>query len=62
MIFSPDTDTVNFLLKEIGPARERLQAAANAGDTLVLLPVVHYEVTRYLRLKEAIACFASTKG
>jgi tRNA(fMet)-specific endonuclease VapC len=53
MIFLPDTDTVNYLLKGKGPARQRLQAAVSTGDTLVLSPVVHYEVTRYLTLKQA---------
>jgi predicted nucleic acid-binding protein len=52
-MFLPDTDTVNYVLKGKGPARRRLQAAAAAGEKFALSPVVHYEVTRYLKLKQA---------
>lgn len=46
-----DTDTVNYLLKDRPLVSEHFHAAVLAGDDFILSPVVHYEVTRYLRLR-----------
>lgn len=48
-----DTDTINYLLKEIQPVPHRFRAVLLARAELILCPLVHYEVTRYLKLKGA---------
>jgi tRNA(fMet)-specific endonuclease VapC len=53
LIYLPDADTVNYLLKRISPTVGRFRQAIRARSEFVLSPVVHYEVTRYLRLKGA---------
>lgn len=54
MTYLLDADTVNYLLKRIAPATGRFRQAVQARAEFVLSPVVHYEVTRYLRLKGAV--------
>jgi tRNA(fMet)-specific endonuclease VapC len=53
MTYLLDTDTVNYLVKRIAPAKDRFRQAATRRSRFVLSPVVHFEVTRYLRLKGA---------
>jgi hypothetical protein len=46
-----DADTINYVLKAISPTKERFREATAAGSTFVLSLVVHYQLTRYLKLK-----------
>jgi predicted nucleic acid-binding protein len=46
-----DSDTVNYIVKEIEPVPERYYRASDAGAHFILSVVVDYEVTLYLRLK-----------
>ncbi|NLC56530.1 MAG: type II toxin-antitoxin system VapC family toxin [Armatimonadetes bacterium] len=46
-----DSDIVNYLLRKSPRVGEQLRDAIRRGDEFVLSPVVHFEVTRYLRLK-----------
>jgi predicted nucleic acid-binding protein len=48
-----DADTLNYILKSISPALERFEAATRAGASFILSPTVHYQITRYLKLKNA---------
>lgn len=53
MIYLPDTDTINYLVKEVGNAPVRFRAEVDAGASFALSLFVHFEVTRYLKLKGA---------
>jgi len=53
MIYLPDTDTVNYLVKKVGNAPARFRAETAAGASFALSYFVHFEVTRYLKLKGA---------
>ena len=53
MNYIVDTNTLNYIIKKIDPAIRRYEEALAAGHTFHLSMVVHYEVTRYLKLKEA---------
>jgi hypothetical protein len=46
MIWLPDTDTVNYLIKRREPAWSTYVATLAKGDSFVLALVVHFEVTR----------------
>jgi predicted nucleic acid-binding protein len=48
-----DTNTLNYILKDISPAPLRLDEAIRQGQSFLLASVAHYELTRYLRLKGA---------
>ncbi|MES1241510.1 MAG: PIN domain-containing protein [Acidobacteriota bacterium] len=48
-----DTNTLNYILKDISPAPMRLDEAIRQGRSFRLASVAHYELTRYLRLKGA---------
>jgi predicted nucleic acid-binding protein len=48
-----DTNTLNYILKDISPAPQRLDEAMRQGRRFLLASVAHYELTRYLRLKGA---------
>lgn len=48
-----DTNTLNYILKDRPPVRQRLDEAIREGRTFLLASVVHYELTRYLDLKGA---------
>jgi predicted nucleic acid-binding protein len=48
-----DADTLNYLLKSLSPVTERFREAATAGAEFVLSDVVHFQITRYLKLKGA---------
>lgn len=54
MIWLPDTDIANYLLRRSQPSASRYLEAMSAGDTLVLSPIVRYEVSRNLKLKGAV--------
>lgn len=53
MIYLLDTNTLNYVLKQVRPVLDRFEAAVAAGADFVLCPVVHYEATRYYSLKNA---------
>lgn len=53
MIYLPDTDSVNYIVKSVSPAVSRYQRAIESNAEMVLCPVVHYEVVRYLGLRRA---------
>ena len=53
MTYLLDADTVNYLLKGIPAVRERFRQSTSAGAAFVLSPMVHYQLTRYLKLKDA---------
>lgn len=53
MRFLLDTNTINHLLKGRDAALSRLASAVRAGDEILLCPVVHMEILRYLLLKGA---------
>jgi hypothetical protein len=53
MTYLPDADTLNYILKALPPVQERLRQATAAGGSFVLSLVVHYQSTRYLKLKGA---------
>ena len=57
MLYLLDANTLNYAVKRIQPVVARLKAATQTGATFVLSPVVHYEVTRYLKLKDARRLF-----
>jgi predicted nucleic acid-binding protein len=46
-----DTNTLNYILKDLSPAPTRLDEAIRQGRAFLLASVAHYELTRYLRLK-----------
>jgi tRNA(fMet)-specific endonuclease VapC len=51
MTYLLDTDTINYLLKSIGPVPESYQAALQRGAEFVLCPVVDYQIRRYHLLR-----------
>ncbi len=53
MIYLPDTDTINYLIKNITVVQNHYDAAIAAGDAFVLSLMVEYQVTRYHTLKGA---------
>ena len=53
MMYLPDTDTLNYLLKKREPAVTHLKNVTRRGAGMVLSAFVHFEVTRYLKLKGA---------
>ena len=53
MIYLLDTNTLNYVLKKVPTVLGRFEAAVAAGADFVLCPVVHYEATRYYKLKNA---------
>lgn len=48
-----DTNTLSYLLKGRPPVLQRMAETARRGAEFLLAPIVHYELTRYLSLKEA---------
>jgi predicted nucleic acid-binding protein len=48
-----DTNTLNYILKNVSPAPMRLDDAMKQGKAFLLASVAHYELTRYLNLKRA---------
>jgi predicted nucleic acid-binding protein len=48
-----DADTLNYVLKGLPQVTQRLRQATAAGADFVLSLVVHYQITRYLKLKGA---------
>jgi predicted nucleic acid-binding protein len=48
-----DTNTLNYLIKKRQPVLERFEAAVSKGALFLLSSVAHYELTRYLYLKDA---------
>ncbi len=53
MIYLPDTDTVNYLIKNITVVLDNYQFAVDSGTDFALSMMVHFQVTRYLELKRA---------
>lgn len=53
MIYCPDTDTLNYLVKQNPPVVHRFDEIAALGHHFLLSPVVDYEITRYYKLKGA---------
>ena len=53
MIYLPDTDTVNYLIKNIAAVQNHYQAAIAGSDTFILSLMVEYQVMRYHTLKGA---------
>lgn len=53
MIYLLDTNTLNYVLKKVPAVVDRFAAAVAVGADFVLCPVVHYEATRYYKLKNA---------
>ena len=51
MIYLPDTDTVNYLIKDNATVDAHYQSALASGATFALSMRVHFQVTRYLDLK-----------
>lgn len=49
-----DSDIVNYLLEDVPAVVDRYSEAVNSGCGFLLSPVVHYEITRYLKLKQAV--------
>ena len=50
MICLPDTDTMNYLVKEVGMVPSRFYAEVTNGASFALSQVVHFEVIRYQKL------------
>src|SRR5260221_425020 len=48
-----DADIVNYLIKGVPAVRQRFREAVVDGAEFVLSPIVHYQVTRHLKLKGA---------
>jgi predicted nucleic acid-binding protein len=48
-----DADTLNYLLKARSPVTERFREAIRVGADFALSLTVHYQITRYLKLKGA---------
>ncbi|HKH43754.1 MAG TPA: PIN domain-containing protein [Thermoanaerobaculia bacterium] len=48
-----DTNTLNYILKDVPPAPAKLEEAVREGNSFLLASVAHYELTRYLHLKGA---------
>ena len=48
-----DTNTLNYILKDIPPARAKLEEAVRGENSFLLASVAHYELTRHLYLKGA---------
>ena len=53
MIYLPDTDTVNYLVKNIAVVQKHYQSAVRAGDSFLLSLMVDFQITRYHSLKNA---------
>ena len=53
MRFLPDTNTLNYLLKGRQHVVSRFEKAASEDATFLLSSIAHFELTRYLDLKEA---------
>lgn len=53
MIYLPDSDTVNYLVKGRDDVLAQYQNAILGGAGFRLSAVVHYQITRYLKLKGA---------
>ena len=53
MTYLLDADTLNYLLKVRSPVKERFEAAIRDGATFAHSVIVHYQITRYLKLKGA---------
>ena len=50
MIYLPDTDTVNYLIKDNPIAEGHYQSALGSSTAFALSMMVHFQVTRYLDL------------
>jgi tRNA(fMet)-specific endonuclease VapC len=48
-----DAETVNYLLKRVEPVTRRFETAAATGADFYLSRIVDYQITRYLKLKNA---------
>lgn len=59
MTYLLDSDMVNYLLKGTPLVRNRFEEAVKQNAVFVLCPVVHFEVTRYLKLKGATRLLSS---
>ena len=53
MSFVLDADIVNYLIKGVQSVRMRYQEAVSGGADFILCPIVHYQVSRFLKLKNA---------
>ena len=53
MIYLPDTNTINYAIKSDAIVQSYFARALASGATFALSSFVHYEVTRYLKLKGA---------
>jgi tRNA(fMet)-specific endonuclease VapC len=53
VIYLLDTDVLNYVVKRREPALTNFEAALRRGDSFVLSHVVHFEITRYHKLREA---------
>src|SRR5438045_244371 len=53
MIYLLDADILNYLLKNMSPVTQRFREATRLGAGFVLSVTVHYQVSRYLKLKGA---------
>ena len=54
MSYLLDNDKVNYVLRRISPSLERYEYELRTGSRFVLSPVVHFEVTRYMKLKGSV--------
>jgi predicted nucleic acid-binding protein len=53
--YALDTDTVSFILRKQKNVVDKLNETVSAGDTIHIPPLVYFEMTRYLILKNAAA-------
>jgi tRNA(fMet)-specific endonuclease VapC len=53
MTYLLDTDTVNYLIKGVQPVKRQFRSVTRDGASFALSMIVHYEVSRYLRLRTA---------
>ncbi len=47
------TNILSYILKNVPPVPERLDAALHTERSFLLASIAHYELTRYLRLRKA---------
>jgi predicted nucleic acid-binding protein len=53
--YALDTDTVSFILRKQKNVVDKLNKAVSAADAIHIPPLVYFEMTRYLILKNATA-------
>jgi hypothetical protein len=53
MLYLPDADTINYALKGTPSITGAFRHVVAGDATLILCPIVHFQITRYLKLKAA---------